>query len=313
METQTQTAVFNPEEFDLRSRAVMVRFVSGMWRASRLDKKSAREIAEAHGADPKMLRTTKRLLEESAIKPIQKVVNEARAYHYEHTVPYLWEGIALLPAKDLWTYQTTMARFEKQFDERVHNFLFWYADARTAAANALGDLFDESDYPPPCKVQEKFRLYIETNPLPSSDHLVLDVSQDIVERIAESAREMERAAVRKAQAACYQRMKDALQRIVDTLPAFNPTAKGSDRGSFKDSLISNVADLCTRLKSLNMADDPQLEQIRQDMEKTIAPVSPDALRQDQTTRDTVTDRARELLTRIDQYGGIFGGGGNDHE
>jgi hypothetical protein len=64
---------------------------------------------------------------------------------------------------------------------------------------------------------------------------------------------------------------------------------------FRDSLVSNAVDLCSLLTKLNVTNDPKLEHARAALEKTIAGVTPDKLREDDFKREQVKAEVDAIL------------------
>jgi hypothetical protein len=64
---------------------------------------------------------------------------------------------------------------------------------------------------------------------------------------------------------------------------------------FRDSLVNNAVELCGLLTRLNVGNDANLEQARQKLEKAIAGVTPDRLREDEAKREAVKAEVDAIL------------------
>jgi len=304
METTTtidQAPAYTATDFDLSARAVLVRLTITQWSARKSDKNANREIANNHNSDETMGNYSKCLIAREALDDIKQIANEARAYHYEHTTPYLYDGIALLPACDSWEYQQDMRQYETRFYSAVNAFLANYDVFRADARRRLNGLFREEDYPTPYEIKRKFTFTVDVDVVPNTKHIALDLSREIADQIADRARAQQRKAIQIAQSTATQRLREAVARIVDSLPKFDPTATGAARGTFRDTLVTNMADICERLKTLNITDDPELEDLRQRCQRTLTAASPEELRTQTTTRQRVTNDAAAILAKIDAY------------
>jgi hypothetical protein len=69
---------------------------------------------------------------------------------------------------------------------------------------------------------------------------------------------------------------------------------------FRDSLVTNVRELCDILPALNIANDPALTDLTADIEDRLASLSPSALRTQPSTRESAALDAAALLDSITQ-------------
>ena len=67
---------------------------------------------------------------------------------------------------------------------------------------------------------------------------------------------------------------------------------------FKDSLIKNLQDFCERAKDENYTNDEKLEEIRQNVLKTLASVDPQDLRENRNYRKAKAKTANCILESI---------------
>ena len=65
---------------------------------------------------------------------------------------------------------------------------------------------------------------------------------------------------------------------------------------FRDSLVTNAVELCELLTKLNVTNDPKLENVRKNLESTIAGVSAKELREDDDLRLGVKAEVDKILS-----------------
>ena len=75
-------------------------------------------------------------------------------------------------------------------------------------------------------------------------------------------------------------------------------------GIFRDSLVTNIRDLCELIPRLNFTDDARLEELRTQAEKDLAAYDPEDLRKNQFARMETADAAADLLAKMAGYTGI---------
>jgi hypothetical protein len=67
-------------------------------------------------------------------------------------------------------------------------------------------------------------------------------------------------------------------------------------------LIGNVIELCHLLPDLNLEDDPELDDLGKQVERSIGSLDPSMLREDPEARKEAAKEAKDLL---DKMGGYF--------
>ena len=68
-----------------------------------------------------------------------------------------------------------------------------------------------------------------------------------------------------------------------------------NKKKFWDSTITNATELCSLLTSLNVTNDPKLEEARQKLEKALAGVEPEDIRESEGIRSNVKSKVDEIL------------------
>jgi len=82
-----------------------------------------------------------------------------------------------------------------------------------------------------------------------------------------------------------------------------------ENGVFRDSLLSNIQDLCDVLPKLNTTGDAQLEEMRKEVETKLLAFRPQELREDADARMDVADEALTILEKMQGYMGMTTDGG----
>jgi hypothetical protein len=95
----------------------------------------------------------------------------------------------------------------------------------------------------------------------------------------------------------WQRLYDRLQKTYEKL--VQPDA------IFRDSLIENITEICEILPRLNINDDTDLEQMRQDVLNKVAAFSPDTLRQDKTLRSDTASETKAIMDKMAAFMGAL--------
>jgi hypothetical protein len=93
-------------------------------------------------------------------------------------------------------------------------------------------------------------------------------------------------------------MKDAWDRLHETLTHLSDRMDYTDENKkkFWDSTITNASDLCGLLTSLNVTNDPKLEDMRQKLEKALNGVDASDIRESEAIRTSVKSKVDDILS-----------------
>ncbi len=272
----------------LQSKAMLTTLSISQWTARKQDKKVTNEVESSHGAHDAG-KFHKSLVNKELLDPIAKIASRARDYHYNMTLPWSNSGQYLLPSALFVEYTTKFRGFKAEFEKAVNTMVSSYPAEVQEARNRLGTMYNPGDYPDPSELYMRFGIKTEFTPIPDGDDFRLTVSaEDQAElraSVVEAIHERQAAAVK----ATYGRIRDVVSKVEERL--------SDPKAIFKDSLITNVSDLCAVLGGLNITDDPVIESLRQDIEANLL-VSTHALRISSHHRTTTAAHASRILASL---------------
>jgi len=276
----------------IQNSSVLVDVNVSVWTGRKMDKKVSDEIDAAKNTKVRGGNYHKHLLAGALqLENIQKLVGGVRMWHYNQTLPWADSGARLLPMKNFFDYKAMLGNFEKQFDDLVQKFLADYPTLVSAAAFQLGDLFDAGEYPDVEKLRDKFRFRYVFMPVPEVGDFRVDVSEASKKELQSQYEKFYEERLASATKDAWDRLHECVKHMSEKLADAEvprETKYGANHTKiFRDSLIDNANELCALLTKLNVANDPKLEQARQELERTINGKSADALRNsDDLRRDT---------------------------
>jgi hypothetical protein len=240
-------------------------------------------------------RVNKALLPGSdSLDKVSKLAGTIRTDYYQLTLPWM-DGMGIIKADGYLGFTQVMSRHKQTWDAAVSRFLVEYPELRDAARAKLNGLFCMDDYPEPHRVAEKFRLDVAFYPVPDAADWRVSLSDEETDRIKEQIT----AKVAESQGRA---MKEAWDRI------YNVVSRAHDRladpkNIFRDSLIENARELCKILPSLNIADDPALERMRDAVERHLCDYEPDDLRNNPGVRAAVSDKLADIMSKMGPFMG----------
>jgi hypothetical protein len=288
--------------YALSEKAMLVRLSIGQWSARKLDKKVTAEVNNAHGAAADAGRYNKALVAKEALAKVKAIAGNARTFHYGNTLPWQDDGARILPADHFLKYSAKIRELESEFTAAVGEFLDQYPNFVAAARGRLNGMFDESDYPQAADVRHKFTFGVSVDPLPAAEDFRVALSDDETARIRQNISARLESSLAAAMRDLWDRLYTAVSSIAGRLSETRTDKTGNPVAPiFRDSLIGNVQELCAILPALNVADDPNLEAMRQRVETALAGRKPDKLRESAAERASAARDAQAIAADMSAF------------
>lgn len=274
------------------SNAMLVDLNISMWTGRKMDKKVSEEIDASKSTKARAGNYHKKLLAGSdKLEKVQKIATAVRTWNYQQTLPWSDGGSRLLPMKSFFDYKQTLNNFENQYNSAVDDFLQEYPQLVSSSAFTLGDLFDRNEYPTAEDLRSKFRFKYVFCPVPDAGDFRIDVEEQAKNELQQQYKDYYQEKLNSA-------MKDAWDRLHETLTHLSERMDYTDENKkkFWDSTITNATDLCGLLTSLNITNDPKMEEMRQKLEKTLSGVEPSDIRESEAIRTSVKSKVDDILS-----------------
>lgn len=279
----------------IQTRAMLVRLSVSMWTARRYDKKVSDKAAQDFKAGDNAGRYNKMLVAQDAIAKIQKIVGEARDWHYTNTLPWQDDGQRILPAANYLKYTQAIAKFRSRFDEVTREFIDSYPSLVEDAKIRLGEMYNVADYPNLGTIAEKFAFDVVVSPIPSANDFRVNLNSSEIQRIQDDIEKRSNLALNAA-------VKDLWERVREKVAKMQERLSSAD-AIFRNSLVDNMVEMVELLPRLNLTNDPELEIIRKEIESKLCSFNPQTLREDEVIRGQVAESAQEILDRMSGYCG----------
>ena len=281
---------------NLSNRALLVTLAISQWTARKFDKRETQAVAAKHGTPAEVARVNKRLLAFSdTLDAIHKKTGEIRTEYYRRTLPWGQHGVNVLKVDGYMEFAAVMAGLMSDWRHLVDKFLADYPALRERDRQLLNGLFDENDYPDVSQVREKFKIDVAFCPIPEESDWRVALSADEMDRLKASITEKVTNSMSEAMREAWRRVHELVTHAHERL--------ADPKAVFRDTLVSNAQELCRLLTTLNIADDPNLEKIRNEIEGSLCQHTPDTLRQAPEVREQVSDKLAEIMK---QMGAFYG-------
>lgn len=275
----------------ISNSAMLVDLNISVWTGRKMDKKVSEEVDASKGTKARAGNYHKKLLAGSdKLEKIQKIVSAVRTWNYSNTLPWSDGGSRLLPMKNFFEYKAMLNNFEQQYQQAVDEFLQEYPQLVSTSAFTLGSLFDRGEYPDAESLRGKFGFKYVFCPVPDAGDFRIDVEEEAKAELQQQYKSYYETKLAEA-------MKDAWTRLHDTLKHLSERMDYTDESKkkFWDSTITNATELCSLLSNLNVTNDPKLEDARRKLEKALAGVKPEDIRESEAIRTNVKSKVDEIL------------------
>ena len=284
----------------LSEKALLVRLSVKYPSFSKTDKGVSLEVADQKNANQRAVKVIKTLIETT--HPAYRAVKTARGALYNvfaaETAPWSEDGWYIIKAKGYDRFTEVMREKTDAFDIAVTDFLKVYPELVDQAPHRLGDLFDAEIFPSVEACAELFHSDVEVRPVPEAGDFRVAMSAEDKQKIVTQMQRKNDERVTQVTSECFDRAYSAISNMVERLEAFDPDKKGA---KLYDSLVGNVRDIADLLPSLNVGDDPRLEQLAKDIGLRLTETDASTLKKDEGKRQEVADNARQIMNQIDDF------------
>lgn len=278
----------------ISTASILVELNISVWTASKLDRGATESVTADNKAVSSAAKVQKNLMAGTAKrKEIADYAASCRLWHMKHTLPWSDKGARLLPTTLLLEYRQQMAKMEDRFNTMVRDFIADYPNLVTQARGNLGDLFDANDYPSAQEVAGKFGFRFVYSPLPEAGDFRIDLPAQEMEEIKRQYAAAQDERVNEAMRNAWGQLHDMLTGIAEKL------ADTGESKRYHETLVTNAASLCGLLTHLNVTGDPKLEEARAALERAMAGVNIDDIRNSPDVRRVVKADVEDIIKKFD--------------
>lgn len=276
--------------------AVLISLNIGIWQATRHDRTISEQVTSANEVtDASMGRFWKSLIPKcDVLDQLHAVRRRARTFHYENTLAWMHEGLAILPTANYESYMAEMRVLRAAFEEAVLALIDEYASIKDEARRSLGKLFNENDYPEAAALKHKYSFDIKVMPMPKSEGLMmLGLSDDE----AEAQRDKLENDLRETYARANNRLREELYVRLETL-----VNKLKDPEAYvRDDTIKAVRNLSELLPRLNLTNDTQLDSMAAKLQETLKSANAAKVKNDPQERGRIAKDAGTVFNVMQAF------------
>ena len=187
-----------------------------------------------------------------------------------------------------------LTQHENEYNRRVAAFAQAYALLVQAAQFRLGNLFKHDDYPDPSTIPSKFELRYSVYPLPESGDFRIDIGNQGLRELRDQFERAQERRIHEAMSEVRERVKTSLTRISNQLRI----EKDGSKGRIHDSTLEAAIELADTLDEFNLVRDPELMELKRDMQSVLNGYTLDDLRKDDVVRGYAKEDIDGLLSKF---------------
>lgn len=283
----------------ISSSAILVDLNMSLWTGRKLDKKVSEEVNVSKNTAVNAGSYSKNLMAGAqSLVSITKFVASTRLWHMGQTLPWSDSGTRLVTMANFMDYKTTLSMRENTFNNMVGKFIGEYPSLVNNAANMLGALFDVNEYPDVDSVRKKFKVAYTFSPIPEAGDFRIDANNDVVRELEEQYRASYQARVNDAMKDAWGRLHEILSHISERMCEDEGADGEPIKRKFRESMLQNAFDLCGLLTKLNVTNDGNLEQARQELEQAISGIDVKDLRENKGIRKEMKSKVDGILNKF---------------
>ncbi len=273
---------------NLSEKSLLVHLNIKAWSARKYDRKVTDEVNQKHNAKDAG-RFNKVLVAKEHLQAIQQIANEARAFHYDNTLPWSDNGERLLPADNYFEYIQKVAEIKDKYESKVGKLILAYPAMIEQAKVELNGLFNEKDYP--LNIGERFALKASFMPVPDVQDIRINLSEKEVNEIRQNVESEINDRFAAAQKSIYDRIIEQLKHMHDRL--------SNTETVFRNSLFDNILSLVELLPRLNVTGDPNIKTLCKDLRSLY--IDPEIVRESKKLRADKAKEVESMLSKIDAF------------
>lgn len=279
----------------LSSSAMLLDLNISVYTGRKQDKATANEVSLAKGARKSATSVHKNLFaEDEDLANINSYAGLVRNWLYSVTLPWSDSGTRLVPTKAFFDISHELNQHEQAFNALVDRFVNNYSTKVAAQAFKLGKLFDSKEYPDASDLHKKFALRYHFTPVPEAGDFRVDIPAEAAQQLKD-----------KFEATIRDRLEDAMiepwDRLYEEITHIRNKMMPKEDGTVPrlyGSMLENTLRLCETLKSLNVMDDPKLEEARRQLEMSLENVDIKSLRDSPELRESVKVKMNDLVEKF---------------
>ena len=284
-------------ETDISKCATLVSLRMRKIGATKVSRSESKSYAQLNNMDSQSVITSFRLFTGNDLGRVNSVYNTAKAIRDKYTLPWNDLGQRMCPNTVFSEFNSHMIRLKDEWTIAVNDLENDYARIIEDAKVRLNGKFDPTHFPP--HIANKFHFHLDVCPMPVGNGLRIEGLPDgELEKLQEERDRNTMEILRKSTADVVERMKQAIETLVSGTDGKGGLMNKDAR--FHQSSIDRVVEILDMAPQLNILDNPQVNNLVEDIKNTLRPENLDAnlIRKDNAIRTQVMTDSIQAVSKI---------------
>ena len=156
-----------------------------------------------------------------------------------------------------------------------------------------GKSANRGDYPSLKKLREAFDVSVNIRPFSVSQTMLCDIFSNAAENIQSEAENRAKEITDNLLKANFEKIQKPLKELV--------SAMDGTKEYFKDSTVHEIEEMVALMRGFNVTNNPQVNEILDDVSNKLFGLDPKQLRKDQESRKEVANTAQEIVNKLESY------------
>jgi hypothetical protein len=252
------------------------------------------QAADTFGAEGEFLSAGKKLIDtrHPAFKAVTAVKTRAVGFWKSLTLPFPEPGLRLIRQDSISAFDAKMESFREELAEAVKTLNRQYSSLKAAAAERLGSLFNEGDYP--SSLDGLFAIEWDFPSVEPPDYL-RELKPELYEQECQRVTARFEEAVQLAEETFTVELSKLISHLTERLTG-QTDAKPK---VFRDSAITNLTEFFERFQHLNVRSNEQLDELVERAKQIVGGREPQQLRDDEGLRNSISRQLSSVQSTLD--------------
>jgi hypothetical protein len=272
----------------LSERAMLTSLLIYRYRAKGHSKEIDSRVTKALKTKRKAGSTTIDLLAPKSLSATQNAAYHLSKNYLHYTLPWD-ENHRILPSALYPAFMDKHNDLTRIFDMASDEFVVIYPELLQQAKEELGDeIFNLMKLPTVAEIRSRFDVKLSFAPMPHAGDFRIQLSNDELDMIKSEMQEREKAMLARSMNVAWKRLHDAIADMVERL----------NKPKFHKTVVENIRAITDVLPELNLANDPELDQMRDQVIEKLCQYTPQQLRENETIRQEIAQEASRIAGSI---------------
>lgn len=308
----------------IASSAILGSLSVSCWVGRKKDKTTEAEVQQSKGAgSARAASVYKNLFAESQeLKAVITYGQDCSRWFASVTIPWDDNGTRLIPTEKFFEIDAEIADRRNKYAALVQVFLNNYTTLVSKQAFMLGSMFDRSEFPDASEVAQKFGFRFNTMPVPLAGDFRVDIGNEGNAMLAERCEAEITRRITAAVMDVYERVSDEVEHIRERMQAtleYTPgepeeikeydddgnvvalKLKKTRKPKLYQTLLDNGLMLCENMRTLNITNDPILEQVRAKLHQSLIVLDIDSLRDSPDMQVSVKKKMEDIQDILGKF------------